>query len=414
MPTKTAKKKTSRSDSAVAPISEAEYRARVATIQKAMARERLDALLITSEDNYRYITGFNSPTWHNLTRPRYCIVPLAGDPTVVVPANNTAIVEETSWVKDVKWWIAPCPADDGVTLTVEALKARAGRFNRVGAELGPQSRLTMPVGDFFRIKAAMVPTEIVDGDWMLREIRMVKSPAEIEHLRFVGQAVSRAFEALPRRIAAGETEKQVAEKLQADFLRRGVEKIPYLVGVSGAGGYRNIHLSPQDRVLRRGDILVFDTGCSYKGYYCDFDREYSFGKPTDRIRRMYDIVWKATQAGIDAVRPGATCSDIWNAQAKIILAAKETSGLDFDLAKNGRMGHGLGMRMCEPPSIHPEDYTVLKPGMTLTIEPGISYTHDGKNGPEPRVMVHEENVAVTGDGVTMLTRRAPPEMSVVR
>ncbi|MSO93501.1 MAG: aminopeptidase P family protein [Rhodospirillales bacterium] len=412
MPTKTAKKNAK--SGSPAPISEAEYRARVATIQKAMARERLDALLITSEDNYRYITGFNSPTWHNLTRPRYCVVPLSGDPSVIVPANNTAIIEETSWVKNVKWWIAPCPADDGVTLTIDALKACAGKFKRVGAELGPQSRLTMPVGDFFRIKEGVAPIEVVDGDWMLREIRMVKSPAEVEHLRFVAQAVSRGFEALSRRISAGETEKQVAEKLQADFLRRGVEKIPYLVGVSGAGGYRNIHLSPQDRVLRRGDVLVFDTGCSYKGYYCDFDREYSFGKPSNKIARMYDIVWKATQAGIDAVRPGATCSDVWHAQAKVILDAKETSGLDFDLAKNGRMGHGLGMRMCEPPSIHPEDFTVLKAGMTITIEPGISYTHDGKSGPEPRVMVHEENVTVTEDGVAMLTRRAPPEMSVVR
>jgi Xaa-Pro aminopeptidase len=129
---------------------------------------------------------------------------------------------------------------------------------------------------------------------------------------------------------------------------------------------------------------------------------------------MYEIVWKATQAGIDAVRPGATCSDIWHAQAQVILAAKETSGLEFDIAKNGRMGHGIGMRMCEPPSIHPEDYTVLKAGMTLTIEPGISYTHEGKNGPEPRVMVHEENVAVMGDGVDLLTRRAPKEMMIVR
>ena len=81
----------------VAPITEDEYRGRLDRIQHAMAAERLDALLLTAEPNFRYLTGFNSQTWVNLTRPRYCIVPPRGDPIVIVPKSNVVILDTTSF-----------------------------------------------------------------------------------------------------------------------------------------------------------------------------------------------------------------------------------------------------------------------------------------------------------------------------
>lgn len=408
-------KKRNGSKGTVPEISEAEYRARVARVQEEMDRRRLDALLVTSEDNYRYLTGFASPTWLNLTRPRYCVVPRVGEPRLIVPLNNAMIVEKTTWLKRYETWVSPCPEDDGVTLAVDALKACLGKHRRVGAELGPQSRLTMPVGDFFRIRDMIQPVEIVDGDWLLREQRMIKSPAEVAHMRHVAVAVSLAFEALAKKIAAGETEQQIAKKLQKEILDRGADKIPYLVGVSGRGGYTNAHFNPGDRVLRKGDVLIFDTGSSYRGYFCDFDREFSFGRPSGRMRRMYEVVWRATEAGIAAARPGSTCSDVWHAQAREIARQVERLGLDgIEVGKNGRMGHGSGLRMCEPPSVHPDDMTVLRPGMVLTIEPAISYTADGESGAEGKVLVHEENLVVTEGAADLLSRRAPEEMFVVK
>lgn len=394
-------------------ITREEYEGRVGRIQEAMSKRRLDALLITSEDNYRYITGFDSPTWHNLTRPRYCIVPSVGDPLVIVPANNVEAIRDTTWMADIRSWVSPCPEDDGITLTVDALKTAVGKFNRIGAELGPQSRLTMPVGDFLRLKDMLAPIEIDDGDWMLREIRMVKSAAEVAHVRYVAQLVSHAFEALPARMGIGDTEDRVSKTLQADLLSRGVEKIPYLIGMSGAGGYDSLHKVPGQRVLAAGDVMVFDTGCTYKGYHCDFNREYAIGPLSDTLRRLYDIVWRATEAGIEAVRPGRRCADIWQAESDSLAADAEDAGVNFELKKSGRMGHGVGLRMCEPPSIRPDDETVLRPGMVLTIEPGIAFTHDGEHGPEPKCVVHEENLVVTEDGWDLLSIRAPREMMTV-
>lgn len=390
-----------------------EYQRRLEQVQRQMDGERLDVLLITSEDNYQYLTGFNSPTWQNLTRPRYCIVPNTGDPVLIVPSSQTVIAARTSWVKDVRSWVSPCPADDGLSLVVTALKDHLGNFDRVGAELGPESRLTMPVGDFLEIKQALEPAETVDCDWMLRKIRMIKSSAEVAHIRHIAQLVSRAFEHLPRHLHAGQTETEACRQFQMDLLRMGAEKIVYLVGTSGFGGYQSINLRPTETILEDGTVLIIDTGCSYKGYYCDFDREFAIGRPTDQMRLAYEIVWTATQAGIDAVRPGQRTSDIWQAQAASVSSQTGNKGNPFELTSTGRMGHGLGLRMCEPPSINRDDETVLEPGMVLTIEPGITFMGAGRDGPENKVLVHEENVVVTADGCDLLTRRAPPEMPVI-
>ena len=395
------------------PISVDEHKARIATAQERMAEERLDALFITSEDNYRYLTGFNAPVWQNLTRPRYLVVPRAGAPILIIPTGNIVTVAATAaWIEDVRPWVAPNPEDDGVSLVVEALRECTGEFKRIGAELGPESRLTMPVGDFLRIRDAIAPVEIADGDWLVRQIRMIKSPAEVALMRHVCQLTSRAFEALPAMMAMGDSERAVAEKFQTEVLRNGGEKIVYLVCTSGRGGYPCINLGPSDHVLESGDVLVIDTGVSNEGYYCDFDRDYSFGQPSDAVQRAYDIVWRATEAGIAAARPGVRTCDVWRAQAEVVA---EATGLPLDKRGfgAGRMGHGIGMRMCEPPSNSPDDETLLVPGMTLTIEPGTPFTIDGPDGAEQKLLVHEENVVVTEDDAELLTRRAPREMPVI-
>ena len=340
-------------------------------------------------------------------------MPRKGDPVLIVPTSNTVITDRTTpWIKDVRTWVAPRPKDDGVSLVVEAIKECGSTFNRVGAELGPESRLTMPVGDFLRVKELVAPSEVVDGDWLLRRMRIVKSPAEIALIRYVCQAVSQAFEDLPRTLETGDTEWSAAEKFQTDVLRNGGEKIVYLICTSGRNGYQCINMGPTDHALQEGDVLIIDTGVSFEGYYCDFDREYSFGPASDEVKRAYDAVWRATEAGIKAARPGNGTYDVWRAQAEVIAEAdgKPMAREGFGA---GRMGHGLGLRMCEPPSNSPDDETVLEENMVLTIEPGIPFTVEGADGPERRILVHEENVVVRPDGGELLTRRAPREMPVI-
>ena len=340
-------------------------------------------------------------------------MPPKGDPVLIIPTGDLNVtVQTTPWIEDVRTWLAPQPEDDGVSMVVEAVQECGSKHGRVGAELGPESRLTMPVGDFLRVKEALSPAEMVDGDWLLRRMRMVKSAAEIALIRFVCQAVSQAFEDLPNKLRAGDTERVAARKFQADVLHNGGEKIIYLICTSGPNGYPSISMGPTDRVLGKGDVLIIDTGVSYEGYYCDFDREFSFGPPSDQIKLAYDAAWRATEAGIKAARPGNRTQDIWRAQAEVI-AEFDDKPVSREGFGAGRMGHGLGLRMCEPPSNGPDDPTVLEENMVLTIEPGLPFTVEGPDGPESRILVHEENVVVTPAGGEVLTRRAPREMSVV-
>ncbi|WP_161808140.1 Xaa-Pro peptidase family protein [Mesorhizobium sp. 1M-11] len=390
-----------------------EYEARLAAAQKLMHRERLDAILITSEDHFRYFTGFHSPTWVNLTRPRYAVLPSRGDIILIVPTSNTEMTRRTSWVRDVRMWVSPRPEDDGISLVRDAIRSVSGRHGRVGAELGPESRLTMPAGDFLRLGRELSPTELVDGYPLLRELMMRKSAAEIDKVNVIGYIASDAYEALPARIRAGMSIREACNTFRHELLERGAEASPYVIGVADRFGYPCFNLEPSSRKLSEGDVLVIDTGSTRHGYFCDFNREFSLGPLHEKLRQIYDIVWEATEVGIAATEPGRTMGEIWHDMSSAMHRASEAVGLPFEPFGLGRMGHGLGLRMCETPSIAPGVETVVETGMVLTIEPSMTYQIDVDGEMRSHVCVHEENVAVTADGIRLLNRRAPREMPVI-
>ena len=188
--------------------------------------------------------------------------------------------------------------------------------------------------------------------------------------------------------------------MRMDLLRRGADNTPFIVSASGADGYDNIIMGPVDRTLENGDLLIIDTGTTFDGYFCDFDRNFAFGYASDSAKRAYLTVFESTDAGFKAAKPGATTSDIWRAMWSV-LKAGGAEGNDV-----GRMGHGLGAQLTEWPSNTATDNTKLKPGMVMTLEPGMSYD-DGKQ------MVHEENILITESGAIMLSRRAAAELPII-
>ncbi|MBV9221198.1 MAG: M24 family metallopeptidase, partial [Methylobacteriaceae bacterium] len=131
----------------------------------------------------------------------------------------------------------------------------------------------------------------------------------------------------------------------------------------------------------------------------------AFGRVSDRVRRIDDVLWQATQAGIRAAVPGAQVAEVWRAQAAVLDAG--LSDLQARRSESGRMGHGIGLRLTEPPSIHPSDTTVLAPGMTITIEPVAEFEIETPTRSARRMLIHEENLVVTEDGPVLLSDRAP-------
>ncbi len=378
-------------------FSAVEFEQRVTRAHALMLELKLDALVVTTPPNVRYFTGFASQFWESPTRPWFIVIPRDGPTRIAVVPEIGAPAFAAAGVEAVRSWPAPRPHDDGVSLLGQTLRELPRRFGRIGWEMGRESVIRMPLTDFDRVRDASAGLEMVDGSPALWRLRQVKSDAEIARIRFACGAASRAFERLIGRLAPGDDEWRASRLMRSALLDEGVDTTPFVAVISGRGGYPQIIAGPSERRLGDGDVLFIDTGATYDGYFCDFDRNYAIGTLDDAARRAHDVVWTATEAGLDAARPGATTSDVFRAMAAVLEAAG-SRGLNV-----GRMGHGLGLQLTEPPSNMLGDETPLEPGMVLTVEPGMQFNDD-------RLIVHEENVVITDDGNELLTRRAPREM----
>ena len=376
-----------------------EFELRLARAQAAMTHDELDALVVTTAPNVRYFTGFNTQFWESPTRPWFIVVPREGAVIAVIPEIGEPGMAGT-WVEDIRSWPAPRPDDDGVSLLQATLTSLPRRFGRIGWEMGRESVVRMPLKDFDALRERSGNLIFADGSPTLWALRRVKSPAEVARLRHVCQLASAAFEALPQRLRLGDSEIEARRKMQIELTEQGADNVPFVAVVSGPGGYSQCIVGPGERRLGDGDVLFIDTGATYDGYFCDFDRNFAFGHISDAAQRAHEAVWDATEAGIAAARPGATTTDLWRAMADVLEAAG-SKGLNV-----GRMGHGLGLQLTEPPSNMPGDDTPLEPGMVMTIEPGMEYALG-------QMLLHEENVVITEDGAELLTRRAPRAMPII-
>ncbi len=372
---------------------------RTANAQEMMDRFAMNAMLLSTEAEVRYYSGFHTPFWQSPTRPWFLLIRSHGKPIAVIPGIGAACMAAT-WIEDIRTWPAPQPGDDGVTLLARTLNEIAGDNGRIGTPMGHETHIRMPAADFDRLRALVGADRFVDATDIVRTQRMVKSEAEINKIAHICSIASDSFEALPGFVQIGDTERQAFARMRIDLLKRGADDVPYLVGGSGQGGYAGVIEPPTNRILVAGDIMMLDTGAVFDGYFCDFDRNYAIGRSTDEMRWAHDVVYAATEAGIAATSPGASSSDLYQAMADVMSANGATEG---DV---GRLGHGLGMQMTEWPSLTLFDETVLETGMVITIEPGMSFG-DGKT------MVQEENIVVRENGAELLTRRAPAELPVI-
>ncbi|UWQ75195.1 Xaa-Pro peptidase family protein [Leisingera sp. M658] len=380
-------------------FSTSEFEQRTQAAQKIMAGLGLDALLLTTEPEVRYFTGFDTIFWLSPTRPWFVVIPASGAPIAVIPEIGGPSMSLT-WVSDIRTWLAPQPEDDGISLLADTLREVMPGGGTLGLPMGHETHVRMPAADFQRLLGRLDGISIADGADVVRSLRMVKSPSEIAKIARICSIASSAFEDLRNHIRAGDTERQAFAKFKIDLLQQGADDVPYLVGSSGPGGFSDVINRPTDRVIADGDMLLLDTGSLWGGYSCDFDRNYAFGHASDAAKSAYDLAWRATEAGLQAARPGITTADLWGAMAKV-LEAGGCSGHQI-----GRMGHGLGMQVTEWPSLMPGDDTVIEAGMVLTLEPGFAF---GGN----KMMLHEENIVIHEDGAELLSRRAARELPII-
>jgi Xaa-Pro aminopeptidase len=377
-----------------------EFTHRLTRAQRSMDTHQLDALVLTAPPNFRYFCGFESQFWESPARPWFLIVPAKGRPVAVVPEIGAPLLA-TNVVGRVLTWPAPRPQDEGVSLLASTLLDLPKRYSRIGFELGRESVLRMPILDFFKLKENLRGIDLVDGSPCIWEVRSLKSEAEIQTIRRICQIVGGAFDALPEYARVGASEREICREFTMDILRRGADAVPFMACASGPGGYPEIISQPGSRRIEERDVLFIDVGATIDGYFCDFDRNFGIGNISDAARRAHEAAWQATEAGIKAAVVGAKVSDLW----ACMMAVLKPAGM---IGNNvGRLGHGLGLQLTEPPSNMAEDEAVLKAGMVITIEPGMEYE-------EGKMIVHEEDIAISESGPILLTIRAPREMRIVK
>lgn len=388
-----------RPDSPTRGFSQQEFANRTASAQALMAKEELAGLLLMSEPDVRYFSGFHTQFWQSPTRPWFLFLPPSGKPVAIIPEIGAALMRQT-WLEDIRTWSAPAPHDDGISLLTDVLAPLAEGGAQIGVMKGHETHLRMPLGDWERLLAALPGLQIADATGLVQSQRMVKSPAEIEKIRHICAIGSATFARVPELVAQGMPLDDVFRTFRREALTNGADDISYLVGASDQGGYADVISPPSSRPLKRGDVLMLDTGCTWDGYFCDFDRNWAIGQSDDLARQAYDTLWRATEAGLAAAKPGNTARNVFEAMSVVIAEFDSSSG---DI---GRLGHGLGMQLTEQPSHAAFDTTALEENMVLTLEPSLSYGHG-------LMMVHEENILVRTKGAELLTERASPNLPVI-
>ena len=371
-----------------------EFEGRTQRAQDLMNASGLSALLLTTETDVRYFTGFLTRFWESPTRPWFLIIPANGTPVAVIPSIGAALMGQT-WINDIRTWIAPDLHDDGVSLLADALNELTPGDGTIGMPDGHETYARIPLADLNRLYGEIGGRNIAGDNGILRQLRMVKSAGEIAKIETACDVAGRAFARVPDIARAGVALDEVFRRFQMLCLEEGADWVPYLAGGAEPGGYTDVISPARATPLVDGDVLMLDTGLVWDGYFCDYDRNWSIGCAQPEVKSAYARLIEASDAAFDLARPGTTAADLFHAMDAVLTADAESTDA-------GRLGHGLGMSLTEWPSLIPTDHTVLQPGMVLTLEPGIAVNN--------KILVHEENIVITEGDPRFISPRIGPEM----
>jgi Xaa-Pro aminopeptidase len=187
--------------------------------------------------------------------------------------------------------------------------------------MGLETSLRMPLGDYHLLVGMIAPRRVVDATDTVQRVREVKSEAEIARIRATCRIAGAVFDAVPALVAETPRLDTVFRRFQAALLVGGADWVSYVAGGAGQGGYGDVISPAGARPLVPGDVLMLDTGAVRQGYFCDFDRNYAIGPPSDDVRRAHEALHVATDALIGALRPGMTAR-----QAHALLAETLRAG----------------------------------------------------------------------------------------
>lgn len=373
-----------------------EYPQRLERLRRLMRDAGMQAALLGTGNNLAYFSAYPSPA-RSVARPFFVLLPVTGDPVFFSHTGHRAEAVRFSWIGDVREYteLSRVPAE----LICDAIRERGLFGKTIGMELGFEQAMDISWLEFRRFQEELGDTRLVDASAALWRLRMVKSAREVACIRKACEITSEAYELCFSRAQAGMQEREVFRTAYNHLQSESMGDV-FLAITSGEGNYDLVTKPPESRPLRKSDFVWLDAGCTVSGYWSDFSRAGVVGAPSPEQQYAQETIHQITTEAVRMVRPGVAAS----ALAKFCY--RRLSELDFPITSSiaalaGRVGHGVGLNMTEPPHVSEQDHTALEPGMVITLEPGVATTYG--------TFHVEENILVTEDGFEILSK-SPREL----
>jgi Xaa-Pro dipeptidase len=370
------------------PITAEERQQRQERARQLMRENNLDAILMIGGTSLVYFTNIH---WWNSERLFAAVLPAKGNAFYVCPAFEEDRAREQIATgpggnnADVRTWQED---EDPYRLVAAGLKDRGLGSGRLGIE----ERTTFVFSD--GVAKAAPQVNIASATLVTAGCRMIKSPHEIDLMQLANQVTLQAYEAVYKALQPGMTQYDFANLIDAAYGKLGFHGGASVnVGESSALP----HGSVKPQVIREGTIVLIDDGCTVEGYQSDISRTFVLGKPTDKMRKVFDIVHQAQGAALKQAKPGVEAQSVDAAARKVI--TDSGYGPDYKYFTH-RVGHGIGMDGHEWPYLVRGDTLTLRPGMAFSDEPGIYIR--GEFG-----VRLEDDMHITENGAELFTPQSP-------
>lgn len=340
---------------------------------RRLKQEGVDALLVTSETNVSYLTGFSGDSSYLL---------LGSDLSVLISDSrySVQISEE-------------CPGLDtairGTKNTIVDVTAKVARQAKL-QKLGFESHITT-VAEFEMLLEKIKQLELVPLASLVEELRTIKDAHEIGEIREAVRQAERGLEVIRASLVGSATELQVAHELEHAMRHFGAERAAFDPIVAAGPRAALPHARPGRSRIDSANLLLVDWGAETTSCYrSDLTRVWLTGKISPKVEKIYGVVLNAQRKAISRIRPGARCSEV------DAVARKSIGKAGFGKYFGHGLGHGIGLQIHEQPRLSPVSKDVLQPGMVVTVEPGVYVP--GWGG----VRI-EDDILVTRDGHEVLT-----------
>jgi Xaa-Pro aminopeptidase len=337
-----------------------------------MKKSGAQALLVTSFTNVTYLTGFTGDD-------SYLLLWSDGQIVLSDPRYTTQLEEQCPGLE-----LEIRPPGTNMLASI-ARTVGAAKITHLGFEAD-----SMTVGLRDRIAAEVPQVELVATSGLVEQLREVKDAEEIAQLREAIWYAEKAFAVLRASLTPEKTEKQIAAELEHQMRLFGARGYSFPSIVAAGARAALPHATPTDQAIGQCDLLLVDWGADGGLYKSDLTRVLVTGRISPKLERVYRVVLSAQERAIAAIRPGAVSQDVDAAARGVI----ESTG--FGRYFGHGLGHGLGLDVHELPRLSARNTVVLKPGMVVTVEPGIYLP--GWGG-----IRIEDDVLVTRTGCEVLT-----------